>query len=242
MFAVNIFYFYNEHNKVIIDKMSNEVSNKKKVKLFNKKLNEFTTEYNNFYKKNFILKVNSLDDISVLYNDIQENKQNFIECQDESLSKIKLFSGIIVTNIMVWEYLHMLYLLSFKILDKTIDDNLKNVLECSRKKKGESDIVANNIKGITKDSVNMIPNININSEKLSKCVNAVVSELTRSPDLINSISSSIIDRNSGQLNPFGILSMMQDPDNENFRKITNIVKKFDLEEIFSNEEEIEKIK
>ncbi len=171
------------------------IPDKKKLKLFNKKLNDFCVEYNNIYKKNVQLKVSTVDDMINLHNALE------FECykkQDVNMFKNTIFNEITHFDVEVWQHLYSFYLILFKILEKELPSDTPMTLEFT-------DI------NITQDhqSLNNLNSL-FDEEKFTENTVKAAKMLSENPHIITDMVKSMTDTD-GQFNIANIFNKMNDP-------------------------------
>lgn len=105
----------------------------KKIKLFNKVLNEFLKEYNTINSEQLSLKVKEYKILAMYKSDIEKVNEQFISCDPKCLKDISLCSRFNLDSItpeiynnnkkIIWKYLHDLYFITLE-KDKLTDDLL----------------------------------------------------------------------------------------------------------------------
>lgn len=99
----------------------------RRIKLFNRLLKEFLTDYESISNKKFTIKVKDGDFLTKYKEQVEKTKEVFLSCNDRCLNSIDLCKTIKlvespkgVDKYSVWKYLHDLYFLTLEEVDQKI--------------------------------------------------------------------------------------------------------------------------
>ncbi len=99
----------------------------RRIKLFNRLLKEFLTDYESISNKKFTIKVKDGDFLTKYKEQVEKAKEVFLACNDSCLNSIDLCKTIDLVETPkgddkynVWKYLHNLYFLTLEEVDEKI--------------------------------------------------------------------------------------------------------------------------